>query len=108
MHRRAWSAVLDHRGLVAGMFDALGIGDELDRALRHNPETRIVTVGRAVTAMVLNGLGLVHQQLYLVPMFFQNEPTQRLMQRRPALWPERHRAPPATAYHRWDHVPRGR
>jgi len=61
------------------MFDELGIGDELDRALQHNPETRIVTVGSAVKAMVLNGLGFVNQQLYLVPMFFQNKPTQRLI-----------------------------
>ena len=79
MHRRAWSEVLDHLGLVAGMFDELGIGDVLDRALQHTPETRIVTVGSAVKAMVLNGLGFVNQQLYLVPMFFQNKPTQRLI-----------------------------
>ena len=79
MHRRAWSEVLDHLGLVAGMFDALGIGDALDRALPHNPETRSVTVGSAVKAMVLNGLGFVHQQRSLVPMVFQNKPTQRLI-----------------------------
>ena len=79
MHRRAWSEVLDHLGLVAGMFDELGIGDVLDRALQHTPETRMVTVGSAVKAMVLKGLGFVTQQLYLVPMFFQNKPTQRLI-----------------------------
>ena len=38
-----------------------------------------MTVGSAVKAMVLNGLGFVHQQLYLVPLFFQNKPTQRLI-----------------------------
>jgi transposase len=79
MYQRAWSEVLDHLGLVAGMFDELGIGDVLDRVLQHTPETRIVTVGSAVKAMVLNGLGFVSQQLYLVPMFFQNKPTQRLI-----------------------------
>jgi len=79
MHRRAWSEVLDHLGLVAGMFDELGIGDVLDRAMQHNPETRIVTVGNAVKAMVLNGLGFMNQQLYLVPKFFQHKPTQRLI-----------------------------
>ena len=79
MHRRAWSEVLDHLGLVAGMFDELGLGDVLDRAMQHNPETRIVTVGNAVKAMVLNGLGFVNQQLSLVPRFFQNKPTQRLI-----------------------------
>ena len=73
------STVLDHLGLVAGMFEELGIGDVLDRATQQSPETRTVTVGHAVKAMVLNGLGFVNQQLYLVPMFFQHKPTQRLI-----------------------------
>src|SRR5688572_29075493 len=73
------SQVLDHLGLVAGMFDELGIGDIIDQATQQNPEMRRVTVGSAVKAMVLNGLGFVNQQLYLVPMFFQHKPTQRLV-----------------------------
>jgi hypothetical protein len=40
------------------MFDALGIGDVLNQATHHNPEMRDLTVGEAVKAMVLNGLGL--------------------------------------------------
>ena len=32
------SQVLDHLGLVAGMFDELGIGDVLDHATQQNPE----------------------------------------------------------------------
>jgi transposase len=73
------SQILDHLGLVAGMFDELGITDVIDRATQQTPEMRIVTVGHAVKAMVLNGLGFVNQQLYLVPMFFHNKPTQRLI-----------------------------
>jgi transposase len=73
------SQVLDHLGLVAGMFDELGIGAVIDQATRQNPETRLVTVGNAVKAMVLNGLGFVNQQLYLVPLFFQHKPTHRLI-----------------------------
>ena len=73
------TAILDHRGLVAGMYDELGIGDVLDRATQHTPETRLVTVGHAVKAMVLNGRGFVHHHLSLVPMFLQNKPTQRLV-----------------------------
>jgi hypothetical protein len=61
------------------MFDDLGIANVIDRATQHNPERRIVTVGHAVKTMVLNGLGFVHQQLSLVPMFFHNKPTQRLI-----------------------------
>jgi transposase len=61
------------------MFDELGIGEVIDRATRHYPETRIVTTGDAVKAMVLNGLGFVNQQLYLVSRFFQDKPTSRLL-----------------------------
>jgi hypothetical protein len=32
------SQVLDHLGLVAGMFDELGIGDVLNQATQQNPE----------------------------------------------------------------------
>ena len=78
------SQVLDHLGLVAGMFDELGIGDILDQATHQDPQTRDLTVGEAVKAMVLNGLGFVNQALYLVPMFFQNKPTYRLISPRVA------------------------
>ena len=79
MHRPYCREVLDHLGLVAGMFDELGIGDVRDRTMQHTPETRLVTGGGAVKAMVLNGLGLMNQPLDLVPMFCQNKPTQRLI-----------------------------
>jgi transposase len=71
--------ILDHLGLVAGMFEELGIGDVLDQATHQNPEMRDLTVGEAVKAMVLNGLGFINQALYLVPRFFQNKPTSRLI-----------------------------
>ena len=61
--------VLDHLGLVAGMFEELGITEVIDRATKQDPEMRIVTAGHAVKAMVLNGLGFINQQLYLVPHF---------------------------------------
>lgn len=80
------SQVLDHLGLVAALFDELGIGEVIDRAIRQDPEMRIVNAGHAVKAMVLNGLGFVNQQLYLVPQFFQNKPTSRLIA--PAIAPE--------------------
>jgi hypothetical protein len=57
------SQVLDHLGLVAGMFDELGIGEVLDQATKQNPEMRDLTVGEAVKAMVLNGLGFVNHAL---------------------------------------------
>lgn len=71
--------ILDHLGLVAGMFEELGITEVIDKATQQNPEMRIVTAGHAVKAMVLNGLGFLNQQLYLVPHFFQNKPLSRLI-----------------------------
>jgi hypothetical protein len=61
--------VLEHLGLVAGMFEELGITEVIDQATKQDPEMRIVTAGHAVKAMVLNGLGFLNQQLYLVPIF---------------------------------------
>jgi transposase len=78
------SQVLDHLGLVAGMFDALGIGDVIDQATQQHPELRDLTVGEAVNAMMLNGLGCINQALDLVPRFFQHKPTSRLMSPRMA------------------------
>jgi transposase len=73
------SQVLDHLGLVAGMFDERGLGDVIAQATQQNPEMRDLTVGEAVKAMVLNGLGFIKQALSLVPRFFQTKPTYRLI-----------------------------
>src|SRR5439155_10619199 len=71
--------VLEHLGLVGRMFEELGITEVIDQATKQDPEMRIVTAGHAVKAMVLNGLGFLNQQLYLVPHFFQNKPISRLI-----------------------------
>jgi hypothetical protein len=71
--------IVAHLGLMAGMFDARGIAAVIDQATQPPPETRIVTVGHAVKAMVLNGLGFVKQQLSLVPRLLHHKPTHRLM-----------------------------
>ena len=71
------SQVLDHRGLVAGMCDALGIGEVLDRATQQNPARRDLTGGAAVKALVRNGLGCINHARSLVPRFFHNTPPSR-------------------------------
>ena len=71
--------VFDHLGLVAGMFEELGITEVIDQATPQNPAMRIVTAGHAVKAMVLNGLGFLNHQLYLVPHCFQHKPISRLI-----------------------------
>jgi transposase len=61
------------------MFDELGIGEVIDQAMAQDTSKRQVSVGQAVKAMVLNGLGFVNQQLSLVPSFFDNKPLERLI-----------------------------
>ena len=61
------------------MFDELGLGDVIDQAITQDATKRQVSVGQAVKAMVLNGLGFVNQQLYLLPRFFDNKPVERLI-----------------------------
>ena len=73
------SKVLDHLGLVAGMFEELEIGDRIDEQIAQDFEEREVSVGQAVKAMVLNGFGFVQQRLYLTPQFFERVPTERLI-----------------------------
>jgi transposase len=70
---------LDHLGLVAGMYDELGIGDVIDDTIEQDSEKRKVSLGQAVKAMVLNGLGFVNQRLYLFPKFFEDKPVDRLI-----------------------------
>jgi transposase len=73
------SKVLDHLGLVAGMYEELEIGEIIDQAIEQDRGLRNVSIGQAVRAMVLNGLGFVNKQLYLVPMFFADKPVERLV-----------------------------
>lgn len=83
-HPMSHSQVLDYLGLVAGRFDALGIGEVLDQATQQDPEMRDLPVGEAVKAMGLNGLGCIHHALSLVPRFFHNKPTSQLISPRVA------------------------
>lgn len=76
---RRQSLNLDHLGLVAAMYDELGIGDVIDSQIIQDKDKRILSLGQAVKAMVLNGLGFVNQNLYLVPRFFASKPTEALL-----------------------------
>ena len=55
------SKVLDHLGLVAGMFEELEIGSQIDEHIAQDLDEREVSVGQAVKALVLNGFGFVQQ-----------------------------------------------
>ena len=73
------SKQMKHLGLVAGMYDELGVGELLDRLIPQDGEKRILSIGQAVKAMVLNGLGFANRALYLTPLFFRDKMVERLI-----------------------------
>jgi transposase len=80
------SKTLDHLGLVAAMCDELQIASSIDARIAQDLEQRHLSIGLAVKAMILNGLGFVNQRLYLTPHFFQTKPTEHLLG--PGILPE--------------------
>ncbi len=73
------SKELNHLGLVAAMFDDLGIGSAIDTIIPQDLSQRKVTIGQGVKAMVVNGLGFANQRLYLIPDFFDGKPVEQLI-----------------------------
>jgi len=61
------------------MFEELEIGARIDEQIAQDFEERNVSVGQAVKALVLTGLGFVQQRLYLTAQFFEKMPTDRLI-----------------------------
>lgn len=68
---------LDHLGIVAGICDQIGLVEVIDAQIGETG--RKVSVGQAVKAMILNGLGFVSRPLYLTPEFFHNKPVDLLV-----------------------------
>jgi transposase len=75
---------MDHLGIVAGVCDEIGLVEYFD-ALDTQWHAR-VSLGQAVKAMVLNGLGFSNRRLYLFPQFFANKPVEALLG--PGITPE--------------------
>ena len=72
---------MDHLGLVAGMIDELKIVESIDVALPSTSQSKNISFGESVKAMILNGLGYVNKQLYLTPQFFKDKPLKKLFGR---------------------------
>lgn len=68
---------LDHLGIVSGICDQIGLVEIIDEYI--GPQKRKVSVGTAVKAMILNGLGMSSRHLYLTPEFYSNKPTELLL-----------------------------
>ena len=63
---------MDHHGLVAAVCKNLKIAERIDTRIKSAPD-RIVSVGQAVVAMILNGLGFTNRRLYLTHQFFETK-----------------------------------
>jgi len=68
---------LDHLGIVAGVCQQIDLIEQIDQHIPN--EGRKVSVGQAVQAMVLNGLGFVGRALYLTPEFYRTKPVDLLI-----------------------------
>ncbi len=69
---------LDQLGLVATVYDQLGISRTIDRLLPCAPDQKL-SHGTRVKAMVVNCLGFPNRTLYLTPQFFENKCIDRLL-----------------------------
>lgn len=70
---------MDHHGLVAAVCKDLGISEKIDARISNQDKRRVVSAGKAVVAMILNGLGFTNRRLYLTPQFFETKPVERLL-----------------------------
>jgi transposase len=75
------SKTLDHLGLVAGMCQEIGIAEVINEYCPSESPDQIVSTGKALEAMILNGLGFVNKRLYLIPHFFRDKPIALLLGR---------------------------
>jgi transposase len=72
------SYLIGHLGIVAGIFDELGIAEVIDRSLPKKGTTNLPH-SIIIKAMILNGLGFTRQRLYLYPNYFKTIPTEKLL-----------------------------
>tara|TARA_R110000868_G_scaffold408260_1_gene690853 strand:+ start:154 stop:414 length:261 start_codon:yes stop_codon:yes gene_type:complete len=70
---------LDHLGLVAGMCKELGIAKLIDDAIPNPKKGKIISYGKLLEAMILNGLGFTNKALYLTPQFFEDKAIYKLL-----------------------------
>ncbi len=68
---------LDHLGLVAGVFDELGISQVIDEAMPKNRDHKLPH-SAIIKGLILNGLGFVERRLYIFPSYFENLALERL------------------------------
>ena len=65
-------------GIVSGIIDKLGICEYIDRLIPKK-RSHLVTHVQAVKALLLNCLGFTERRLYLMPEYFDDVATERLI-----------------------------
>ena len=72
------NVTIAHLGIVSGMIDKLGICDYIDKVIPKK-RSHNVTHGQSVKALLLNCLGFTERRLYLMPEYFDDIATERLI-----------------------------
>lgn len=71
---------LGHLGLVAATIHDLGLIEKIDaRIALDKSKGGIISHGKRVAAMVLNGLGFINSRLYMSQMFFHDKPISAML-----------------------------
>ena len=70
---------LDHLGLVAGLCQEIGIAQIIDTLIPSSANDKIISTGKCLEAMILNGLGFTGRTLHMYSQYFEDKPIQRLL-----------------------------
>ena len=70
---------LDHLGLVAGLCQEVGIAEIIDKLIPSSANDKIISTGKCLEAMILNGLGFTGRTLHMYSQYFEDKPIQRLL-----------------------------
>jgi transposase len=71
---------LGHLGLVAATIKDLGLINKIDARLAlDKSKGGIISHGKRIAAMVLNGLGFINSRLYMSQMFFHDKPISAML-----------------------------
>lgn len=71
---------LGHLGLIASTIKELGLIERIDARLALNEKKGgLISHGRRVAAMILNGVGFMNSRLYMTSHFFKDKPVAQLL-----------------------------
>ena len=69
---------LDHLGLVAGLCQDVGIAQIIDNLIPSSADDKIISTGKCLEAMILNGLGFTGRTLHMYSQYSENSPKNRI------------------------------